>query len=379
MRVAANFFPALLSLSLSLSVCAPSARAEELPGKLTLSQAGARARAARRALVVEMGASWCGPCKLLEQKVLPQPQVQRALQAVLFIRYDAEVGAGIAAARTLRIRSFPTLLALAQDGSEIDRLQGVPGAADLARWLAQVAQESESTEVLQARARTHPEDGRNLLTLAQRLRKLDRPADSRRALELALKAAAGKDEAVASEADWALRMLHVQDVLREEPRRAMIEHLRAYPRGRMADTALWALSRLGPADPEARQALGRYVDAHMEPGQEEALNQAIYACLRAAAYDEAERGARRLLQADGKNAMYLDTMAEVLHLRGDSAAAVRLAGEALSLLSREEGDKAARELRAELSSNQARFRRGKKEPPADFVRDNDEPFPWEQF
>ena len=71
--------------------------------------------------------------------------------------------------------------------------------------------------------------------------------------------------------------------------RAMVEHLLRYPTGPMAETALQTLARLGPADEREKQALGRYIDAHKDRGQESALNQAVYVCLHVSAFDEAER------------------------------------------------------------------------------------------
>jgi thioredoxin-like negative regulator of GroEL len=359
-----------------------AARAAEEPiTTLTLEQAAARARTARKALVANIGASWCGPCKVLASEVLSQPQVKKAMTGVFYVHYDAERDAGVAAARSLRVHGFPTLVALAQDGTEIGRIQGVPSVPGLAQWLSRVASESEPTAALEARARKDPTDGKALLVLSHRYRKRGDQALAQRTLEQALRAATGRDEATAASADWTLRIQEIQALLREAPRKAMAEHLLRYPGGPRAEAALHALARLGPLptspDDVGRRALAAYIDAHLGLGQEEAVNQAVYACLRAGAFDEAERAARHLLGRKGDNPMYLDTMAEVLHLRGESAAALEYSTRALAHVPENGAD--AQELRAEILRNQARFRRGHREPPPEFARDEDEPQPWESF
>lgn len=373
----APLWRALIAL---LLLGAGAARADQEPiTPLTLEQAAARARTARKALVANIGASWCGPCKVLASEVLSQPQVKRAMTGVFYVHYDAERDAGVAAARSLRVHGFPTLVALAQDGTEIGRIQGVPSVQGLSQWLARVASESEPTAALEARARKDPTDGKALLVLSHRYRKRGDLALAQRTLEQALRAATGRDENTAAAADWTLRIQEIQALMKEAPRKAMAEHLLRYPSGPRAEAALRALARLGPLqDDVSRRALSAYIDAHLGPGQEEAVNQAVYACLRAGAHEEAERAARHLLSRRGDNPMYLDTMAEVLHLRGESAAALEFSTRALANLP-EGGGAEAQELRAEILRNQARFRRGHREPPPEFARDEDEPQPWESF
>ena len=189
--------------------------------------------------------------------------------------------------------------------------------------------------------------------------------------------ASGAAGETAARADWMLRLLRLRQVLRSAPRQAMAEHLLRFPLGPSADEAFKALARLGPADAIAQKALGRYLDAHKQPAHADLLNQAVYECLRAGALDEAERAARWLLDLDGKSALYHDTLAEVLHLRGDREGALQQSGLALTLAPTA-ADAESRRMRAALLANQARFSRGQRELPAELKGESDELFPWER-
>ena len=305
-----------------------------------------RARRAGKALVLEFGAKWCGPCVAFDRNVLPNRKVQAALSSVVFVHYDAEQHPGQAAARALGIVGYPTFVALAQ-----------------------------SMEVIQARATSQTADAESLLLYARRLLRNKDESQALQYFDQAKTAATGKNESVAAAADWEGKLIRLKRVLREEPRKTAIEHLQQHPRGPSADTAMNALSRLGPADAPSKQAMARYVDAHLESGQEEQLNLAIYSCLRAAAFDEAERAARRLISLDGNNVLYLDTMAEVMHLRGDRDTALKLEAQALASTPPGTSNQA---LRSTLEKNQARFARGKRELPDELKGEPDELLPWEK-
>lgn len=343
--------------------------AEPLPSPLY--QELSQARAQRQPLLLVVSTSWCGACKSLEADVMKAPRVEKALSAVRLLRYDAERGPGVLVAKGLRVVGYPTLLGFSQDGAELGRIQGVPEVNDLVRWIDRLVEESPPLAELEGGAAARPQDGSLQMLLARRYQKKgDRPR-ARAAYQRALVASTGKDEAVAARADYALRIIHLQDLLQAEPRRTLVEHLMRHPRGPMAGAVLQTISRLGSVqgDEKAREALDRYLKAATQP---EALNQGIYICLRVHAYEEAERGARRLLELNPKSPLYLDTMAEVRHLRGDKEGAQRLSEQALDAARTEDQG-----VRDELLRNQARFRRGVREPPPDFLQEDLEPLPWE--
>jgi protein disulfide-isomerase len=372
----------------------------------TLSEARQSAQRAHRALVLLFGAKWCEPCKEFDRKVLPQPAVQQALGSVTFIHYDGEVEPGREAARELKILGFPTLVALAQDGREIDRLQGYQPAREFIDWLGKVAIDSESEEALQARIqKSQPGsataagaagDAEAYLVLARRQAKRGQDEQAEANLERARASAQaskdGKAAGLAARADFELRVLKLRRLLRDAPRREMAEHILAFPQGETAAAAFHELARRGPVDELGKRALLRYVEVRLgsqDPKDLEALNFAVYECLRAAAYEAAEKAARRLVDLDGSSPFYLDTLAEVMHLRGERAQALSLSQRALASVEKETASKSgsttaspavrdSKALRAVLLKNQARYLRGARELPAELLTEEEELSPWER-
>lgn len=117
----------------------PSGNLGEAPSPV--AQALSRARDEGRSLVIDFFADWCGPCKVLEDTILPHPRVQEALRQYILLRVDADEYP-----RTVeyyRIDAMPTLLALDGAGKELRRFEGLPDPEELAAQLA-AAHEAET-------------------------------------------------------------------------------------------------------------------------------------------------------------------------------------------------------------------------------------------
>ncbi len=352
----------------------------------TFEEAQAMAQKARRTLVLEFGARWCQPCKEFDRRVLPQAAVQRALGEVIYIHYDAEAAPGMVAARTLKIVGYPTFVAIGQQGRIIDRIEGYRSAREFIEWVAHVASDWESDDSLQVRISREPSNAEALLVLGRRQAQRGQDAAAEATLlraAAAVKSGGERVTAVAAAIDWELRIVRLRRILREAPRQQMAEHLLAFPRSANADAAFRELSRRGPADALSLRALDSYVDAHLDAKEkkaQETLNEIVYGCLRVAAYDAAERAAKRLLSLDEKNPLYLDTLAEVMHLRGDRAKALTYSEQAVAAADSRGAE--GKELRPTLLKNQARFARsGPSQPvelPAELLTEEEELSPWER-
>lgn len=96
-------------LAIAMAACAHT-------GPLLLPYEVEEARDAHQPLVVELGASWCKPCRFFETHVLPDPRVQAALAGVRFVRYDIDTPAGRDAARRIGTSAVPTMVGLDRAG-----------------------------------------------------------------------------------------------------------------------------------------------------------------------------------------------------------------------------------------------------------------------
>lgn len=166
-----------------------------------------RAATQGKTLVVEIGTSWCGPCKRFEAKILPHPVVDDAREEVIFVRYDAEKGNGVEAAARLAVDSYPTFVVLDGKGRVRRRLAGVPwrDGETFARWLYDIASAGLDDDAIKARRAAGGHGPRVELIAANYYARERRFVDADRAYAAATRGA-GSVGATAREARRALKV-----------------------------------------------------------------------------------------------------------------------------------------------------------------------------
>jgi len=97
-------------IAVLLSACGPHVGPLLLPFELDT------ANDAHQPLVIELGASWCGPCQYFQAHILPDPRVQAALQGIHFVRYDVDTPAGADAQRRVGSHGVPSVAGFDRDG-----------------------------------------------------------------------------------------------------------------------------------------------------------------------------------------------------------------------------------------------------------------------
>ncbi|MBN8610678.1 MAG: thioredoxin family protein [Deltaproteobacteria bacterium] len=133
---------------------------------LTIEEAVARAMREDRILLVDLTASWCGPCQVMDRTTWRDTAVvswvhQHAIALKIDVQHHPEK-------ERFRSASLPAVIAL-RDGEEIDRALGLHDAKQMLGWLEGLARGVTSLDVARARVAEAPHDVRARWTLIQRL------------------------------------------------------------------------------------------------------------------------------------------------------------------------------------------------------------------
>lgn len=192
---------------------------------LDFEAALARATAEGKFLLVDMTASWCGPCQVMDRTTWVDPKVVETLETcAVVIQVDVDKEAELA--ERLHVKSMPTVVAF-EKGVERDRVVGLKKSAELLSWVDALAHGETSLQRLKRDAAAAPSDMQLRMSLARGL------------------AQAGERDAAAAEYAWlwehvlehepamygvrrSYLVAEVEELVRDHaPARAVFEALRA--------------------------------------------------------------------------------------------------------------------------------------------------------
>ena len=130
-------FKMRLILALLVVFAAQSAGAEEPFAELSFKKACKEAKKHKKVILIDFYATWCGPCKMLDKTTWKDDEVRAFLKAkTIPLKIDAEKERDLAA--EYNIRSYPTIILLKADGTEINRLVGYRPPEDFLRDVKKV-------------------------------------------------------------------------------------------------------------------------------------------------------------------------------------------------------------------------------------------------
>lgn len=112
-------------LFLLLLAAGSASRAETSPAEpRTLDQA--RARAAERGVpvLIDLFATWCGPCKVFDRDATQNAELRAALERVVLFKIDGETPEGSLIARAHKQTGFPTYVLETAEGEAIHQWMG---------------------------------------------------------------------------------------------------------------------------------------------------------------------------------------------------------------------------------------------------------------
>ncbi len=95
----------------------------------TVEEASAQAIPANRPMMIDFWATWCLPCKAMEQEVYSTAEFRKATQKFLPVKIDFDKKTALA--RKYNVESLPTIVFADSYGNELFRYEGYLGAASL--------------------------------------------------------------------------------------------------------------------------------------------------------------------------------------------------------------------------------------------------------
>lgn len=90
----------------------------------TLAEAQAEAVAENKYLFVELFATWCGPCRVMERMMATDEVGEFMNPRFVSVRYDVDKATGALLAQANGVRSIPTCLIIDSEGEVVGRLVG---------------------------------------------------------------------------------------------------------------------------------------------------------------------------------------------------------------------------------------------------------------
>mgnify|MGYP001414788909 CR=1 FL=1 len=166
----------VLSLVLFLVVAGP-VRAEEPFEDLAFDKACEKAAKEKKVVMIDFYTTWCGPCKMLDRNTWPNDDVKKLIkQHAVALKVDAEKNRELSA--KYRINSYPQIVFLNPDGTEIDRLVGYRDAASFVRDAAGPISGKDSIAAMREEIAANPGDVMARLRFADALSQKGKPSEA---------------------------------------------------------------------------------------------------------------------------------------------------------------------------------------------------------
>jgi len=320
----------LLAFSAALVLAAGSVQADVKWNDEPFDQVLARAKQENKYVFIDFYATWCGPCKRLDEKVYPDATVSGLLNSMVSVKYDAEKEPWLPIAKKYKVNKYPTLLVLDPNGQEVDRhigyLDPEPFVATIEGYRNGIA----TTAALTAQIKETPDDLDLLYKLGMKHADAGRSVDAAtvlgKAMELDPKDTKGRN----AEMLYALGEANYTDNRFAEAKPCYEKLVTEYPNSDLKSASYKRLATTQYKLGEKFAAVDTYWKS-LEGKEEDpsALNGFAWFCAqRKIGLDRALPAADKAAKLSNRDPGILDTLAEVYLAMGDYGNAIKIGEEA---------------------------------------------------
>jgi tetratricopeptide (TPR) repeat protein len=289
-----------------------------------------RAQRENKYVFIDFYATWCGPCKRLDEVTYPDAKVGELLNSMIAAKWDAEKAPWLATATQYKVHAYPTLLVLDPSGKEVDRHLGFLEAAEFVATIDGFRHGVGTIADFENQLRKNPDDLDLLFKVGMKHADAGRADDAAavlaKALDLDPKNAKGRN----AEILYALGEANYNDSRFADARPWFDRLVRDYADSDLANDGLKRLAateyKLGNKD----AAVATYWKATEKKADDaNALNGFAWFCAqRKIGLDKALPVAQKAADLSGRDPGILDTLAEVYFAMGDFDNAIKVEEEA---------------------------------------------------
>lgn len=103
----------------------PSLKLKAIQWQPSLDAALATAKLKQKPVMIDFFATWCGPCKMLDQQIYPDSAVVEESANFISVKVDVDIETAIA--QKYNVSGLPTIVFLDPSGQEVHRQSGIDG------------------------------------------------------------------------------------------------------------------------------------------------------------------------------------------------------------------------------------------------------------
>jgi thiol-disulfide isomerase/thioredoxin len=171
------------TLAMTLLLSGPATSAG-IKWERSFEEALKKAKTARKPILVDFWADWCGWCHRLDKTTYADPVVVRKAEEFVAVKVNTE-GSRKETEVAIRydVQSLPTILFLSPEGHPVHRLNGFQGPGQFPRTLDQALEVAKRILLLEAAIEKNPNDAAALAGLGRHLYEEESYEESRDLLE----------------------------------------------------------------------------------------------------------------------------------------------------------------------------------------------------